>query len=100
MVKYIFKQLLTRLSIIRKIVKVKILNRKKDLTMINFIWMLYTEFSKTTFYKIIFLGNKVLLILIAMFSFLTAYVEDLSWFNLALLASIIIAKLQLDMAWP
>jgi hypothetical protein len=28
-----------------------------------------------------------------MFSFLTAYVEDLSWFNLALLASIIIAKL-------
>lgn len=93
MVKYIFKQLLTRLSIIRKIVKVKILNRKKDLTMINFIWMLYTEFSKTTFYKIIFLGNKVLLILIAMFSFLTAYVEDLSWFNLALLASIIIAKL-------
>nr|YP_009710677.1 hypothetical protein [Amanita muscaria]QFZ98626.1 hypothetical protein [Amanita muscaria] len=93
MVKYIFKQLLSRLSIIRKIVKVKILNRKKDLTMINFIWMLYSEFSKTTFYKIIFLGNKIILIIVALFSFLTAYVEDLSWFNLALLASIIIAKL-------
>jgi len=93
MVKYIFKSLLTRISFIRKLIKVKILNRKRDLSIIDFLWILYTDFSKTTLFKIFFLTNKILLIVLGLFSFITAYIHDLSWFNLALLSGIIITKL-------
>jgi len=83
MIKLIFKNLTKNLNSILRFIKIKILNRKKGFTIVDFIYLILNEFSKTIFYKALLIIYKIVGFIIALLSLGILYNDNFKYIGIS-----------------
>jgi len=76
MIKRIFIYISKRLNTVIRFINLKILKRKKAITVIDFLYLVFSKFQETKLFKLLVFLYKIFGIFLALVSFGTFYKEN------------------------
>jgi preprotein translocase subunit SecE len=83
MIKRIFINITKYLNSIIKFISIRILKRKKGMTLIDFIFLVLSEFQKTVFYKALTIIYKIVAVMLAFLSLGIFYDNNYNFTNIS-----------------